>query len=711
VPSRTARPKGSEATQPRVAGGSTAYIRRMPAVARTHFAGSVSLKEFLEQAKPLSKHDQATIAKQALIVLEQNYAHLPLKRAMHAVDPVQRLKLLLREIEAAGPPLATAPLAFHHEMTEIFTSLRDLHTNYLLPAPFAGAVAFLPFMVEDCHVRGETVYVASHVVDGFDHPTFLPGVRILYWNAVPIERAVWNSAQRFAGSNRAARLARGVQTLTTRALAVALPPDEEWVLVRYKTQNGDEEELRFDWAVSPLPPVVSSDVDTGVRAASVIGVDLEQQLVQRARTLLFASHVTEDTKEVRRKVARGTRLDALESALPAVLTAKRITTSSGDFGYVRIRSFDVDPKPFVNEFLRLISALPERGLIIDVRGNGGGVIHAGEYLLQLLTPKRIEPEPAQFINSPLNLALCEANGVDSQWADLTPWTESMRESLRTGSAFSAGFPISDPVLCNAIGQRYFGPVVLITDALCYSTTDIFAAGFQDHGIGIILGVDRNTGAGGANVWQQQHLRDLVLTGPESVYAQLPDGAGLRVSMRRTLRVGERAGMPVEDLGVIPDEYHPLTRRDVLEDNADLKDRAGAILTSMKSRSLRVRCTAAGRDEVTLQLRARGMDRIDVYVGTRPIASVDDGLRQRDVVVHRKGGTGDVVELLGYADELLVARFRIPWDELVSSSPTPGMSARSRSSRKSAQRIPRTKNPGDDAVAARDAQAFGGAALV
>ena len=47
-------------------------------------------------------------------------------------------------------------------------------------------------------------------------------------------------------------------------------------------------------------------------------------------------------------------------------------------------------------------------------------------------------------------------------------------------------------LCNLFGQRYYGPVALIIDALCYSTTDIFAAGFQDHEIGPVIGT--TTGA-------------------------------------------------------------------------------------------------------------------------------------------------------------------------------------------------------------------------
>ena len=93
----------------------------------------------------------------------------------------------------------------------------------------------------------------------------------------------------------------------------------------------------------------------------------------------------------------------------------------------------------------------------------------------------------------------------------------MQQALQTGATFSAGFPISDPDACNVVGQKYFGPAELITDALCYSTTDIFAAGFQDHQIGQILGADGNTGAGGANVWEHRFFVSDILPGVGSVY--------------------------------------------------------------------------------------------------------------------------------------------------------------------------------------------------
>ena len=39
-----------------------------------------------------------------------------------------------------------------------------------------------------------------------------------------------------------------------------------------------------------------------------------------------------------------------------------------------------------------------------------------------------------------------------------------------------------------------------------------------------------------------------------------------VAMRRSIRVGPRAGSPLEEFGVAPDVLHLMTKRDVLHDN-------------------------------------------------------------------------------------------------------------------------------------------------
>jgi hypothetical protein len=87
-------------------------------------AGGKGLREFLQTIDRLEPAEMALLVENAIGLLEGFYVHLPLKRAMHAVDPLQRLRLLQRRL-----PQLTSEIAFHHEMTEIFTSLRDLHTN------------------------------------------------------------------------------------------------------------------------------------------------------------------------------------------------------------------------------------------------------------------------------------------------------------------------------------------------------------------------------------------------------------------------------------------------------------------------------------------------------------------------------------------------------------------------------------------------------
>lgn len=626
----------------------------MSIAVRGHFAEATNLSTFLAGAGQLTPQQRKLIVRQALILIEQNYAHLPLKRAMHSIDPVQRLKLLLQTLETAPDAGQPSEPEFHAELTDIFTSLRDLHTNYLLPAPFNAMSAFLPFIVEDYFEAGGRKYIVPHIVPGFSHPTFVAGVEITHWNGMPIERAVWNNAQRYAGSNREARHARGVETLTARALRIAPPPDESWVVVGYRTLAGKAAELRFDWQVNPpLPTSLDAQAAANPAAAASLGLDLEQDIIRRMRLALFAPQVVADRKKAREKTARGGSFGDLESQLPGIFTAREVNTPAGTFGLLRVRTFSHwPPEEFVAEFLRLIANLPQNGLIIDVRGNGGGVIMNGELILQTLTARRIEPEPLQFVNTPLNCEICRRNGPASPWTDLSAWVESIEQALRTGAVFSAGFPISDPEQCNAIGQKYFGPVVAIIDGLCYSTTDIFAAGFQDHEIGPVLGTDGNTGAGGANVWEHGHFVNYVL--PGSVYEALPNGAGMRVSMRRTLRVGRRAGAPLEDLGVVPSNRHFLTRNDLLNGNEDLINAAGALLAAQPVRALKVTIQSAAA-QFTITAETRGMTRLDIYTDDRPRQSLEIQGDQATFNI-AAGGSGLILEIRGFSGTQLVARY-------------------------------------------------------
>ncbi len=623
----------------------------MTATAHPNVANSVGLAEFLATAGTLTLAQRKLIVDQALILLEQNYAHLPLKVAMHAVNPVQRLRVLRARLERQTDATAEPEWQFHRELSSTFHSVRDLHTNYLLPAPFAGKIAFLPFQLERCfNPDGTEQYLVARTVADFTGLDV--GTEVTHWNGTPIARAVALNGAVFAGSNTAANLARGLESLTLRPLVIQLPPDEDWVVVTHRTADGTRRSIQVDWQVTDnLPPM--TDVDSLSPAAAAQGVDLDSDEKARAKKLLHAPKVV--AAEAEGGAVAMSEQD-VPTTMPGVFRARPVSTSSGTFGHLRIFTFSVDdPEAFLKEFIRLAALLPQNGLIVDVRDNGGGHIFASEFLLQTMTPHRVEPEPVQFLSTPLNLRICRRHADDpTGQINLGPWFPSLDSSTETGQAFSCAHTITPVEGANSVGQTYHGPVVLITDARCYSATDIFAAGWADHSLGPILGVDDNTGAGGANVWTHGLLSTLLrIPDPgdaETPYQPLPNKANMRVSIRRTLRVGKLAGTPVEDLGVRPTHQHQLTRADLLQGNVDLLNRAGALLAEQPVRRLGV-----ALDGTTVALDTVNLDRVDVYVDGRPATSLDvaDGAHTVTLAT-----SGTQVRVEGFADGRLVAARKV-----------------------------------------------------
>jgi hypothetical protein len=627
---------------------------------REHIGATLTLRDFRATAGELTAEERELIVEQAIVMLEQVYVHLPLKRAMHAVDPLQRLRLLRLRL-----PSIESESAFHAEMLSIYNRLRDLHTVYVLPSPYQAMAAALPFRIEEFFENGERKYLVTQVSPLVADKRFKVGVVPTYWNGIPIDRAVEINADRAAGSNPAARHAQGLESMTNRWMGRSLPPDEEWVVIRYE-DGGAAREIRFEWQViSPGPPAGGVNLLSGAGpAATELGVNVEAEVQRRVLKLLFAPEAVTVEQEMSRlgtdaeaaaapAAAAGVDMST-KSILPDVFSHfGSVTTPEGDaFGYIRIRTFSFPPDPFVREFVRLLGLVPQRGLILDVRGNGGGFIAAGERILQTLTPKRIEPALFSFISSPLTDRLC--GGLKP----LSRWHRSIRESIQTGAAFSQGFPLTPVEECNDIGQKYHGPVVLITDAQCYSTTDMFAAGFQDHGIGKILGTAASTGAGGANVWAHQFLVDN-FPDPGSPFLPVPRGASFNVAVRRSTRVGERAGVLLEDLGVAPDDIHKMTNDDVLKGNVDLIRHATRMLKGEGMEAIELSATVADGAGATRAITAatENLDRLDAYINDRPQATLDVADGDNVFQVPVPAGLARL-ELRGYRQGRLAASTRL-----------------------------------------------------
>jgi len=328
--------------------------------------------------------------------------------------------------------------------------------------------------------------------------------------------------------------------------------------------------------------------------------------------------------------------DWLETPFQDNVAAKAVKTRSGVLGYLRLWSFEMaDDRAFVEEVVRLLGLLPQDGLIVDLRSNPGGLIWAAERLLQLFTPKRVEPARFSMLATPLTRAMAEAGQNRSE---LDAWRQSL---------YSRAAPITPPERCNDIGQVYGGPVVAVADSNTYSAGDLFAAGFFDNDVGKLVTVGEATGAGGANVWGPEDVRS-TLVGTEYEANALPAGIGYTLSVRRATRVGPAEGQAIEDIGVRGHEVYAMTRRDLSSDNQDLRAFCAKVLATEPHTML----TAVPDGDHSVTVTSSGLDRLDLTVDGRPFGScaLHEGVTEVDLPAG-----WSTADLAAYDGELLRQR--------------------------------------------------------
>lgn len=486
---------------------------------------------------------QEAVIDQLVGGLENFYCHLPQKRAAFGTDPVAQLKVL------AGDPSR----AFDRRLLDIVTGLRDRHTTLRLPPPWSGIVAYVPFMIERVYAEAAPRYVVTKCLFGFDEIPL--GATVTHWNGSPIHLYVNDLAHAMQGASWAAQTRLALANLTIRPLAYVLMPSEDWVTLTYVTPGGETRTTATPWRFFVQGAPAGAAGAASGQGAVHLGLDERTSVVNR-----FKSHATGPDSNQRPEMTRD-----------GVLSYGRVDTPSGPCAYLRIYSFEVpDADAFVAKVAGILQSLPQERLLIDVRENPGGLIPSGQKLIRLLTDRDISPATIAFRATRATRSLTRV-------AQFAEYHGSLVLQQATADAFSQAFPITE-YYAGAPDYRYPGRTALIIDALCYSTTDFFAADFADNRIGPIIGTDTQTGGGGANVWPWATLVQFAhQAGVREAPQPLPAGFDLNISMRRALRTGPWAGLPIEDLGVHADILHRLTERDLTCANADLLATAAAAL--------------------------------------------------------------------------------------------------------------------------------------
>ncbi|MEM8884266.1 MAG: S41 family peptidase [Planctomycetota bacterium] len=239
----------------------------------------------------------------------------------------------------------------------------------------------------------------------------------------------------------------------------------------------------------------------GVRDLAYLAALREELGVKPRRDVELTLSDGQKSTKVRRDLTARLAFGPYGERTPGLLT--------GDIGYLPITKMDGD----VDWLLRLMHAFSalqgSKGLIIDVRGNGGGTRDA----LKMLLPFFLDDEPRVCNVAVLRMDRTDREGTleghlqnrSLYLPTAKLWTDAERAAI---AKFAKSFkPAFDPprakftdwhymvVSPRDVKRRYKQRVVILMDEGCFSATDIFLGAFRGLPRVTLLGMPSGGGSG------------------------------------------------------------------------------------------------------------------------------------------------------------------------------------------------------------------------
>jgi len=504
----------------------------------------------------LTDSEKLVVAEQAQLLLRGVYVHRFQKQDFYPgiLDPVPAVQAVVDNIDN----LTVAEM--EAELYRIFSSQRDLHLNYIFPQPYASFRSFLPLTLK--RVKGRRSFFEVYVdsVNAEDFATYASdqrvpevGDQIVAYNGVPIRQAVNSMLEIGQGANRFGGFSRALARLTFKPHLLTLVPEENEVSITFKTKKAgrfgrrsERYTITLPWITTGPPPVAATpQLQRSATVTSQQETTIPRKFTQKDLNIKedMFQKLFNDFRAQRGLVARST-YPSNPSNEPEI-TWGVIENRLGKFGYIRLASFvpenGVDFA--VQEVRRIIFDEFDgtRGMIFDVRDNGGGFGQLSDELPQLFGRNEAVSAADRLINTDEMSRIFN----ESIFGPVFPaGLEAINEVSGTDATHTRVFNLFDAPGLNTFGQVYNGPVAVLANSNSYSASDFFSCHMQDSGIGFLFGEEPRTGAGGANVFEHSLLVQFVPT----VFTPLPATHRARVSFGQAVRQGLNEGEFIEDFG-------------------------------------------------------------------------------------------------------------------------------------------------------------------
>jgi len=563
--------------------------------------------------------ERQTLADQAYLFLNELFVHrkVKVKDFGKSADPIPKLEALKKEAKSLSNE------EFHNKISSVFTDLHDLHTNYIAPKPLSCAATFIPVSFESVIDNGKNVVLVSKKlkIQAQASEGIEVGDELVSINGAKTEDVLSELGKLSGGANADAMRVRAVEMLSLRSLSTQeLPKEDELKLVLKRGDKTNEKTIPW-FAFRNLDCLAHDERSEETRLSLKYRFNLSEDEFQKKYNRIFGSPSL---------VSKARRWNA-PSPLDEVFEVASISTPAGLIGYVQLKGFswdneNLDVATVVEGFRREIEGRLSKaiGLVIDVRGNPGGYIVFAEKLVQLFSTKEVEPTKVQMLANKLNENIfLKANDQEDN-----RWSEAVRAAVTAGREMIAPMPITPKSEANSLGQIWFRPVVVLTDAACYSACDLFSGGMQDNGAGVIIGVHKTTGAGGANVMEHGVFKQ-IMEGENNPFEELPYSQNMRVSWRQTVRSGKFAGQLIEDTGVRSDLVVPVKKEDIGNESKELMKAIHKIIDTLQPKyksGLEVRRGSAvilnNGEEAKWSEVVYGVDSVDIFVENKKVSTVE-----------------------------------------------------------------------------------------
>lgn len=533
-------------------------ITALPVYAGPPVYRSLKTTRSLIKIPEYSLEQKKLVLEQARLILEQIYVHQAIKTKDYG--DVANPTPALNKIESQIANLSTEN--FHRQLSDIFYRLRDLHTLYFLPKPFACYQSFLPFELEEVTAtNGKKVIAVSDVGDDPDVLKNMPkpfnikvGDVITKIDGLNIEEAIKNRLPRSLGANPSASRRNAIKDLKFIQHNLEFLPKKDSAQLEFVNAQGKNYKTEIPWM-------------TWTDWNCVAESQTPEYLTAPAFRVKSFDHKIK-IKPSKTKGSSVAKIDEGHTDEP-VLYWHINRSVYGNFGYIELSSFTPDVFTIeeviakVKEILLQDVMKNTDGLMIEMRANTGGQLPLAERLIQFFSPKELEPEKFYLKTSPANLFYM--NTILS--AD--PFTTAINSADAQGKAFTAMLPITPKERLNDLGQIYFKPIAVFTSSTCYSACETFSSLMQDNKLGTIFGEDSTTGGGGANTFGlNQLLADFNRGADTGPFKKLPYGQDITFAWRESVRGGLNVGKHIEDAGVKSDRISAPAMSDLFNSTND-----------------------------------------------------------------------------------------------------------------------------------------------